>query len=82
MDNIILIHMSTSYRDRKKGIEKDAEVLSQLGEDSGTVIESQAENDNKAAAASKRGRLEQDNYEAISGKTDSSSSHSRPDEEV
>ncbi len=81
MDNIILIHMSTSDRDRKKGIEKDAEVLSQLGEDSGTVIESQAENDNEAAA-SKRRRLEQDNYEAISGKTDSSSSHSRPDEEV
>lgn len=55
-------------------------MLSQLGEDSGTVIESQAENDNEAGA-SKRGRLEQDNYEAISGKTDSSS-HSRSDEEV
>ena len=73
--------MSTSDRDRKKGIEKDAEVLSQLGEDSGTVIESQAENDNKGAADSKIRRLEQDNYEAISGKTDSSC-HSRSDEEV
>ncbi len=76
--------MSTSDRDRKKGIEKDAEVLSQLGEDSGTVIESQAVNDNKAATTSKGRRLEQDNYEAISGKADnsSSSSHSRSDEEV
>ena len=74
--------MSTSDRDRKKGIEKDAEVLSQLGEDSGTVIESQAVNDNKTDA-SKRRRLEQDNYEAISGKADSnSSSHSRSDEEA
>ena len=71
--------MSTSDRDRKKGIEKDAEVLSQLGEDSGTVIESQAVNDNKTTTTSKS-RLEQDNYEAISGKTDSSSSHSRSDE--
>jgi hypothetical protein len=71
--------MSTSDRDRKKGIEKDAEVLSQLGEDSGTVIESQAVNDNKATATTSKNRLEQDNYEAISGKADSSS-HSRSDE--
>jgi hypothetical protein len=70
--------MSTSDRDRKKGIEKDAEVLSQLGEDSGTVIESQAVNDNNTTAS--KSRLEQDNYEAISGKTDSSGSHSRSDE--
>jgi hypothetical protein len=76
--------MSTSSdRDRKKGIEKDAEVLSQLGEDSGTVIESQALNDNTGGTTTttaSKSRLEQDNYEAISGKPDSSSSDSRSNE--
>jgi hypothetical protein len=64
--------MSTnSDNDRKKGKEEDNRVLSQVGEDPGTVIGSQADDDNinSDTTLSKR-ELEHENYEAVSGQND------------
>lgn len=54
---------SNSDNDRKKGKEEDNRVLSQIGEDPGSVIGSQADNNNPISKT----KLERENYEAVSG---------------
>jgi len=62
---------TTSDNDRKKGSEKDAKVLSQLGEDPGAVVVSQGDSDNNTNRSPSKKRLERENYEAISGQAES-----------
>ena len=56
---------SNSDNDRKKGKEEDNRVLSQIGEDPGSVIGSQADNNNNNPIS--KTKLERENYEAVSG---------------